>query len=109
VLAAFHSPRAAINAAVTAQRALELPVRMGIYTGEAEMRGDDYFGPPLNRAARTMAAGHGGQVLVAASTAAMIEGDDLLDLGEYAPSDVLSIAGPVLHAISLVPSLRRAR
>ena len=49
---------------------LGLPVRMGIATGEAEQRGDDYFGPALNRAARVMAVGHGGQVLVTNSTAA---------------------------------------
>ena len=51
----------AVDAAVAAQRALELPVRMGIATGEAELRGGDYFGAVLNRAARVMAAGHGGQ------------------------------------------------
>ena len=45
-----------MDAAVAAQRALELPVRMGIATGEAEMRGADYFGAVLNRAARVMAA-----------------------------------------------------
>ena len=39
VCAAFTSPRSAVDAAVTAQRALELPVRMGISTGEAELRG----------------------------------------------------------------------
>ena len=48
--AAFASPRAAVDAAVAAQRALELPVRMGIATGEAELRGADYFGTVLNRA-----------------------------------------------------------
>ena len=35
----------------------ELPVRMGIATGEAELRGGDYFGTVLNRTARVMAAG----------------------------------------------------
>ena len=55
VLAAFPSPNEAVLAAIDAQRALELPVRMGIATGEAELRGDDYFGPTLNRAARAMA------------------------------------------------------
>ena len=39
VCAAFSSPRSAVDAAVAAQRALELPVRMGIATGEAELRG----------------------------------------------------------------------
>jgi len=49
--AAFASPTGAVDAAVAAQRALELPVRMGIATGEAELRGTDYFGAVLNRAA----------------------------------------------------------
>src|ERR1700757_3163988 len=81
VCAAFASPRCAVDAAVAAQRALELPVRMGIATGEAELRGADYFGAVLNRAARVMAAGHGGQVLVAESTAGLLSGVDLIDLG----------------------------
>ena len=44
VCAAFASPKSAVDAAVAAQRALELPVRMGIATGEAELRDGDYFG-----------------------------------------------------------------
>jgi class 3 adenylate cyclase len=60
--AVFASPRSAVDAAVDAQRALELPVRMGVATGDAELRGDDYFGTVLNRAAWVMAAGHGGQI-----------------------------------------------
>ena len=81
VCAAFASPRSAVDAAVAAQRALELPVRMGIATGEAELRGADYFGAVLNRAARVMAAGHGGQILLAESTAGLLSGVDLVDLG----------------------------
>ena len=81
VVAAFASPRSAVDAAVAAQRALELPVRMGIATGEAELRDGVYFGTVLNRAARVMAAGHGGQVLVAESTAGLLGGGDLADLG----------------------------
>ena len=81
VCAAFASPRSAVDAAVTAQRALELPVRMGLATGEAELRGADYFGAVLNRAARVMAAGHGGQILLADSTAGVLTGIDLVDLG----------------------------
>jgi predicted ATPase/class 3 adenylate cyclase len=81
VCAAFSSPRAAVDAAIAAQRKLELPVRMGIATGEAELRDGDYFGTVLNRAARVMAAGHGGQILVAESTAGLLSGVDLVDLG----------------------------
>ena len=69
VAAAFASPKCAVDAAVAAQRVLQLPVRMGVATGEAELRDGDYFGTVLNRAARLMAAGHGGQILVADSTA----------------------------------------
>jgi predicted ATPase/class 3 adenylate cyclase len=81
VCAAFASPKSAVDAAVAAQQALELPVRIGVATGEAELRGADYFGAVLNRAARVMAAGHGGQILLADSTAILLTGVDLLDLG----------------------------
>ena len=93
VCAAFASPRSAVDAAVAAQRALELPVRMGIATGEAELRGADYFGAVLNRAARVMAAGHGGQILLAESTAVLLSGVDLLDLGPRRLRDVPTPVG----------------
>src|SRR6516162_1612044 len=81
VCAAFASPKAAVDAAVAAQQALELPVRMGLATGEAELREGDYFGAVLNRVARVLAAGHGGQILLADSTAGLLTGVDLVDLG----------------------------
>lgn len=88
VCAAFSSPRSAVDAAITAQRELELPVRMGLATGEAELRDGDYFGAVLNRAARVMAAGHGGQILLVDSTASLLSGIDLLDLGPRRLRDV---------------------
>jgi predicted ATPase/class 3 adenylate cyclase len=88
VCAAFSSPSCAVDAAVAAQRALELPVRMGLATGEAELRDGDYFGAVLNRAARVMAAGHGGQILLAESTAGLLSGVDLVDLGPRRLRDV---------------------
>jgi len=88
VCAAFASPKSAVDAAVAAQRAVGLPVRMGLATGEAEVRGGDYFGAVLNRAARVMAAGHGGQILVADSTAVLLSGVDLIDLGPRRLRDV---------------------
>jgi predicted ATPase len=93
VCAAFASPTGAIDAAVAAQRALELPVRMGIATGEAELRGTDYFGAVLNRAARVMAAGHGGQILLADSTAVLLSGVDLIDLGPRRLRDLPTLVG----------------
>ena len=93
VVAAFASPRSAVDAAIAAQRALELPVRMGMATGEAELRDGDYFGTVLNRAARVMAAGHGGQILVADSTASLLSGVDLVDLGPRRLRDVPTPVG----------------
>src|SRR6201993_3257625 len=93
VCAAFSSPRSAVDAAMAAQRALELPVRMGLATGEAELRDGDYFGAVLNRAARVMAAGHGGQVLLADSTAVLLTGVDLVDLGPRRLRDLPTAVG----------------
>ncbi len=88
VCAAFGSARAAVEAAIDAQRLLGLPVRMGIATGEAEQRGDDYFGAALNRAARVMAVGHGGQILLSVTTAGLVTGVELIDLGEHRLRDL---------------------
>ena len=104
VAAAFASPRSAVGAAIAAQRAVELPVRMGLATGEAELREGDYFGTVLNRAARVMAAGHGGQILVAESTAVLLTGVDLIALGARRLRD---IAKPVEMFQVLAVGLRR--
>ena len=90
--AVFESPRAAVDAAIAAQRALQLPVRMGIATGEAELRDGEYFGTVLNRTARVMAAGHGGQILVDGATAGLVSGVELIALG---PKRLRDIAKPV--------------
>jgi predicted ATPase/class 3 adenylate cyclase len=75
LIAAFDSVGGALAATLDAQKALAaepwgpagpLRVRMGVHTGETESRDGDYFGPVMNRTARIMAAGHGGQVLLSA-------------------------------------------
>jgi predicted ATPase len=60
-----------------------LRVRMGVHTGEAVERDGDYFGPTVNRTARIMALAYGGQIVLSAATAALIQGFDTVDLGEY--------------------------
>src|SRR3954451_20187358 len=70
-----------------------LRVRMGLHTGVAEPRGTEYFGPTVNRTARLMAVGHGGQVLLSAAAAALIvdqlpDAATLRDLGEHRLKDL---------------------
>ena len=103
VCAAFASPKAAVDAAAAAQRSLELPVRMGIATGEAELRGDDYFGAVLSRTARVMSAGHGGQILLDGATAALVSELDLIPFG---PRRLRDIAKPAEMFQVRTPSLR---
>ena len=87
----------AVNAAVDVQACLAevLPVRIGLHTGEAELRDGDYFGSTLNRCARLMGVAHGRQVVVSEATAGLVrDRDDLRDLGEHRLRD-LSRAGRV--------------
>src|SRR5207245_5717467 len=71
--AVFATARDAVMAAVVAQAALlavewnmakSVRVRMGIHTGEAEVRDGDYYGSVVNRAARLMSVAHGGQIVM---------------------------------------------
>jgi class 3 adenylate cyclase len=90
---AFARAADALASAIDAQRALqqaawprpiELRVRIGIHTGEAEERDGTYLGHPVNVAARLMAAAVGGQILVSDVTAAVlggVMGAELIDLG----------------------------
>jgi class 3 adenylate cyclase len=53
---------------------------MGLHVGEAQERGGGYFGPAVNRAARIMAAGHGGQVLVSGTVERLLRDVDRADV-----------------------------
>lgn len=79
----FESPLGAVRAAIAMQRAIfaepwpsavgALTVRIGVHTGEAIVADGDYFGSTLSRVARVTAAGHGGQILISAETATLVE------------------------------------
>ena len=100
--ASFATASQSLAAALDAQQALEkepwgtdtpLRVRIALHSGAAEDRGGDYFGPPLNRLARLLAAGHGGQVLLSLTTQELTRdclppGVTLQDLGEYRLRDL---------------------
>ena len=115
--AAFDDPLDAIGAAIDLQsalasdeatRALPLLVRCGIHVGADERRDDDFFGPSVNRAARIMAAAHGGQVLVSQAVAELARdrlpgGVRLRDLGTVRLRD---LALPERIHQLLAPSMR---
>jgi predicted ATPase/class 3 adenylate cyclase len=100
--AAFPSAGQAIEAAVAAQRNLEgaawpadvsFRVRIGLHTGEPLLVSPKYVGLDVHRAARIMAAGHGGQVLLSERTAALVDeelpdGVSIKDMGEHRLKDL---------------------
>jgi predicted ATPase/class 3 adenylate cyclase len=101
MLAVFTTTRQAVDAAIDAQRSLRtsegplgpMRVRMGIHAGEVETRDGDYFGQVMNRAARVMASGHGGQILLSGAAADDLDGAlpelaTLRDLGVHRLKDL---------------------
>ncbi len=121
----------ALAACVEAQRSLSaedfsavggLRVRCALHTGEAVERDGDYFGPAVNRVARLMSIGHGGQILVSAATRELARtdlpaGTELVDLGPQQLKDLtepehvwqLNITGlptvfPPLRSLDALPN-----
>ena len=101
--AAFATASDALDAALAAQRILQskawgetgaLRVRCALHTGAVEERDGDYFGSPVNRAARLLATGHGGQVLLSLATQELVRdglppGVGLCDLGTHRLNDLV--------------------
>ncbi len=92
---AFPAAGSAVSAVEQAMRALErgpIRIRVGIHTGEPILDPPKYIGLDVHRAARVMAAGHGGQVLMSESTRALLDDGVLVrDLGEHRLKD---LSGP---------------
>jgi predicted ATPase/class 3 adenylate cyclase len=100
LIAVFPEPVSSIQAAIQAQVAMAqeewgetgpIRIRIGIHAGDTEHRDGDQFGPVMNRAARIMAAGHGGQILLSQAVAANSElpaGASLIDLGMHRLKDL---------------------
>ena len=94
---AFPTALGALACAAEATQVLAagpIRVRMGLHTGTALVTEEGYVGLDVHRAARIAAAGHGGQVLISSSTAALIEPGSrqlewaLHDLGEHRFKDL---------------------
>lgn len=100
--AVFPEAPAAVVAAVAIQRGLAaeawpdgatLRIRIGLHTGDAHVSAGDYVGLDVHRAARIMAAGHGGQIVASEATCALArpgldDGIGLRDLGEHRLKDL---------------------
>jgi predicted ATPase/class 3 adenylate cyclase len=87
---AFPTATGALEAAVTLTDSLRsgpIKVRVGLHTGTPLVTAEGYVGNDVHRAARIAAAGHGGQVVVSSSTAALAEAQ-LVDLGEHRFKDL---------------------
>jgi predicted ATPase/class 3 adenylate cyclase len=116
LMAVFERPLDAVLAGIRAQQDLQdenwketgpLRIRIGMHLGEAQQRGGDFFGPAINRTARVMAAGHGGQILLSSAVAEAIDGRlpseaQLRDLGEHRLKD---LAEPLRLYQVVVPGL----
>lgn len=101
--ASFNTAQSALRAALDIQKALAtekwgktgpIRVRISLHTGTAEERDNDYYGPSVNRVARLLSAGYGGQILVSQATFELIrdelpENVDLLDQGTHQLKDLL--------------------
>ena len=88
---AFPTAPGALTAAALAQGGLAsgpIRVRMGVHTGTPTLTEEGYVGVDVHRAARIAACGHGGQVLVSSSTAALVGPEGLRDLGEHRLKDL---------------------
>ena len=88
---AFPTAPGALAAAAALTKALApgpIHVRVGLHTGTPLVTDEGYVGDDVHRAARIAAVGHGGQVLVASSTAALVGLDGLVDLGEHRFKDL---------------------
>ena len=86
-VAAAGEAQQALAAAAWPAEGVELRVRMGLHTGEPLLVGARYVGMDVHRAARIMAAGHGGQVLLSQATRVLVDGRDLTDLGDHRLKD----------------------
>jgi predicted ATPase/class 3 adenylate cyclase len=93
IFAAFPTAVGALTAAQRAQESFDdgpIRVRMGLHTGTPLRTEEGYVGVDVHRAARIAASGHGGQVLISSSTAALLTGSGvpMSDLGEHRLKDL---------------------
>jgi class 3 adenylate cyclase len=115
-VAVFERAADAVRAALELQVAFarepwpegaEVRVRMGLHTGEAQLRSGNYYGLEVNRCARIRSLAHGGQVLMSGVCAEEVgedlpQGASLISRGEQhlkdlsRPEEIHELAHPGL-------------
>ena len=106
---AFPTAAGAAASARVGQRALAsgpIAVRMGLHTGTPTVAADGYVGIDVHRASRVAALAHGGQVIVSASAAALLEDEPLRDLGPHRLKDFDAPARLFQLGVADFPPLR---
>src|SRR5512146_111436 len=88
---AFPTAPAGLEAARQVMEVLasgRIDLRIGLHTGVALLTEEGYVGDDVHLGARVAAAGHGGQVVLSAATAAFLDGAEVTDLGEHRLKDI---------------------
>ena len=106
----FASADDALAACVEGQRALarttwpdgaEVRVRMGLHTGYAQPRHDDYSALAVNQAARIVSAAHGGQIVLTEDTRSALTDPTSVRLDDRGRFRVRDFEQPVsLHVVA---------
>ncbi|HKP51144.1 MAG TPA: NB-ARC domain-containing protein [Chloroflexia bacterium] len=101
--------QSALHAESWDQRVAPIRVRMALHAGRGEVRDGDYVGAHLNRIARLLSTGYGGQTLLTQAAYELVcdslpQGVSLLDLGQHRlkdlqrPEHVYQLVSPHLPA-----------
>jgi predicted ATPase len=88
---AFTDASAAVAAAGNLTEALAagpISVRVGVHTGTPHLTEEGYVGDDVHLAARVAASAHGGQVVATRATQALVDGFELVELGEHRLKDI---------------------
>ncbi len=106
---AFAIAPNALRAAQAGQEALAsgaVQVRMGLHTGAPSLTDEGYVGDDVHLAARVAASAHGGQVVATRATEALVDGFELIQLGEHRLKDIEQPVAIVQLGAAAFPPLK---
>ncbi len=107
-LAVFDSATRAVRCAaamVRAAQTIDLPIRVGLHTGEVEFVGGDVRGIAVHAAARVMSLAGPNEVMVSSTTSGLLEGSDLV-LDDAGMHELKGLSGTRQVFRLVVPAVR---